>query len=91
MQIPFLFTIVWFTPMSPWWLVRNNRLDEAEASLRRLTSRGYVTDQDLKNTVAMMVHTNEMERAVQEGTSYFECFKGIDRRRTEIVCMVSRP
>lgn len=36
----------------------------------------------------MMVHTNEMERAIEEGTSYLECFKGIDRRRTEISMLV---
>lgn len=74
--------------MSPWWLVRNNRLEEAEAALRRLTSAEHVSEKDIKNNVAMMVHTNEMERAIQEGTSYIECFRGIDRRRTEASMMV---
>lgn len=87
-QIPPLFVIVCFTPMSPWWLVRNNRLEEAEAALRRLTNPEFVSEQDIKDNVAMMVHTNEMERNIQEGTSYIECFKGVDRRRTEASMMV---
>ena len=32
-----------------------------------------------------MVHTNELEKQIQEGTGYLDCFKGIDARRTEIV------
>jgi MFS transporter, SP family, general alpha glucoside:H+ symporter len=35
----------------------------------------------------MIQATNELEIAMSEGTSYFDCFKGIDRRRTEIACM----
>ena len=33
----------------------------------------------------MIEHTNEMEKNLKEGTSYRDCFKGIDLRRTEIV------
>ncbi|KAK9319076.1 hypothetical protein V1517DRAFT_333709 [Lipomyces orientalis] len=36
----------------------------------------------------MMVHINEMERKISEGTPYFDCFKGTELRRTEIVCVV---
>lgn len=86
--IPPLFLIVWFSPQSPWWLVRQDRLDDAEQSVRRLTSSEHVSAQEVKNTVAMMVHTNEMEKQLAEGTSYLQCFRGIDRRRTEIVMMV---
>jgi SP family general alpha glucoside:H+ symporter-like MFS transporter len=34
----------------------------------------------------MMVTTNELEKALESGTNYWDCFKGIDLRRTEIVC-----
>lgn len=29
-----------------------------------------------------------MEKQVSEGTKYWDCFKGIDLRRTEIVCFI---
>jgi hypothetical protein len=32
-----------------------------------------------------MVHTNEMEKAEVAGTGFTDCFKGSNRRRTEIV------
>jgi hypothetical protein len=35
----------------------------------------------------MMVTTNELEKAIESGTGYWDCFKGIDLRRTEIVCV----
>lgn len=35
----------------------------------------------------MMIHTNELEKEVEEGTSYLQCFRGVDLRRTEIACM----
>lgn len=35
----------------------------------------------------VMIYTNEMEKQVAEGTSYWDCFRGTDLRRTEIVCM----
>ncbi|GAW00411.1 maltose permease [Lentinula edodes] len=82
-----LFMIVFFSPPSPWWLVRRGRLDDAEKSVRRLTNPEYVSDNDIKNTVAMMVHTNELETQAQAGTTYIQCFTKTDRRRTEIVMM----
>ncbi|KAI4738184.1 sugar porter family MFS transporter [Aureobasidium sp. EXF-12298] len=36
----------------------------------------------------MMIFTNELGKASTEGTSYWDCFKGTDLRRTEIVCVV---
>ena len=37
--------------------------------------------------LALMTYTNEMEKQVSVGTSYWDCFKGVELRRTEIVCM----
>lgn len=34
-----------------------------------------------------MIYTNEMEKQIASGTSYLDCFKKTDLRRTEIVCM----
>lgn len=32
-----------------------------------------------------MIHTNELEKAEMKGAGYVECFRGTNRRRTEIV------
>ena len=85
--IPPLFAIVWFAPPSPWWLVRKGRLEEAKQAVRRLTNPDLVSETDCHNSVAMMQHTTELEIQAAFGTSYIDCFRGIDRRRTEIVMM----
>ncbi|KAK9357316.1 hypothetical protein V1504DRAFT_464962 [Lipomyces starkeyi] len=36
----------------------------------------------------MIVHTNDMEKKASEGTSYVDCFKGTDCRRTRIASTV---
>ncbi|KAI1098765.1 sugar transporter [Jackrogersella minutella] len=78
---------IFFAPESPWWLVRKGRLGDAKHSLLRLTSLDRETDFDADETVAMMVHTSALEQKITKGASYLDCFKGVDRRRTEIVCM----
>lgn len=79
---------IWMAPESPWWLVRKGRVEQAKKSLLRLTSLNRETEFDADETVAMMVHTAALEEKITQGTSYLDCFKGIDLRRTEIVCMV---
>jgi SP family general alpha glucoside:H+ symporter-like MFS transporter len=93
-RIPYAIQWVWpvpiilgllFAPESPWWLLRKGRLDEARRSLLRLTTRKN-PDYSVDDTMAFMVVTNEYERVVSDGVSYWDCFRGVDRRRTEIVC-----
>jgi SP family general alpha glucoside:H+ symporter-like MFS transporter len=36
----------------------------------------------------MMEHTTKLEKEMTTGASYLDCFRGINLRRTEIVCMV---
>jgi len=69
----------------PWWLVRKGRIEDAKKQLRRLAVADHYTDEKLEETVALMVHTNEMEKAEVAGTGFTDCFKGTNRRRTEIV------
>ncbi|OAL49126.1 maltose permease MAL61 [Pyrenochaeta sp. DS3sAY3a] len=76
-----------FAPESPWWLVRKDREDDAKKMLLRLTSPEKHPDFNADETIAMMRHTNELEKAVSAGTSYLDCFKGTDLRRTEIAAM----
>jgi len=76
-------------PESPWWLVRHGRFEDAKRSLLRLTSAGVDPTFDVDKTVAMMEHTTELEKEMGSVTThYWDCFKGVDLRRTEIVCMV---
>ncbi|KAL6806210.1 sugar transporter domain-containing protein [Trichoderma sp. SZMC 28012] len=82
-----LFIAIYFAPESPWWLVRRGKAEEAKRALLRLTSLNRETDFDADETVAMMVHTTALEEKITAGASYWDCFKGVDRRRTEIVCM----
>lgn len=95
-RIPFAFQWIWpsflipllyFAPESPWHLVRKGRLNEAERSLRRLQSSN-AKGIDVKDTLADIVHTNNLEQELQVGTSYWDCFQGFELRRTEIACMV---
>jgi MFS transporter, SP family, general alpha glucoside:H+ symporter len=94
-RIPFAVQWIWpiplfiaglYCPESPWFLVRQNRLDEAEHSLQRLSSQTTTSDTEHKQTIALMVHTTRLEEEEQLGTSYFDCFKGTNLRRTEIAC-----
>ena len=83
-----IFTGIFFAPESPWWLVRHGRLEDAKRSLLRLTSRDTGVDFNADETVAMMEHTNAVEKYLNPGNSYLDCFRGTDRRRTEIACVV---
>jgi SP family general alpha glucoside:H+ symporter-like MFS transporter len=82
-----LITGILFAPESPWWLVRKGRIEEAKKSLLRLTSLDRETGFDADETISMIVHTTSLERKITSGGSYKDCFKGIDLRRTEIVCL----
>jgi len=78
---------VYLSPESPWWLVRQGRIEDAKAALRGFTGAAQ-SDADIERTVAMIQHTNEMEKQYKEGTSYLDCFRGVDLRRTEISALV---
>ncbi|KAH7025037.1 general substrate transporter [Microdochium trichocladiopsis] len=80
-----LFVVLFFAPESPWHYVRTGDYESAKRSIARLSSSpkpGHAEQQ-----LAMMIHTNEIEQMIDEGTSYTDCLRGVDRRRTEIACM----
>ncbi|QKX64731.1 uncharacterized protein TRUGW13939_11907 [Talaromyces rugulosus] len=85
--IPIIIGVL-FAPESPWWLIRHGRREEARRSLLRLSSsRGRVeTGYNVDDSIALMTLTDAQEKLVRNGTSYFDCFKGVDLRRTEITC-----
>ncbi|KAK8087172.1 hypothetical protein PG994_002146 [Apiospora phragmitis] len=95
-RIPFALQWIWLIPIgigcylapeSPWWCVRRGHKDRAERSLKRLARREGFSQRDADAAMALMIYTDEMEKQVATGTTYWDCFRGLDRRRTEIVCM----
>lgn len=82
----FLIPAIYFAPESPWHLVRHNKLEEAERSLRRLQNESFGIN--IKQTLAQIVYTNNLEEQLSVGTAYWDCFKGFELRRTEIACVV---
>lgn len=75
-----LFIGAYFAPESPWWLVRRGRNEDAVKSLARLSTK----DVNHEDACALIQHTVNLEKNLDFGTSYGDCFKGVDRRRTEI-------
>lgn len=69
-----------FIPESPWWLARKNRLEDAEKSLRRLASDKV----NVAATLAFIVETDKLEQEIEAGSTYWDCFRSSNWRRTEI-------
>lgn len=97
-RIPFALEWAWpvplicgilFAPESPWWLVRKHRIQDAKISLRRLTSNKFDPEHDVNLNVALIVITTKLEKDHGTGTTYRDCFRGVDLRRTVISCAVS--
>jgi SP family general alpha glucoside:H+ symporter-like MFS transporter len=73
-----------FCPESPWWLVRRGEYEKAERSLKRLTHESVDTD-------ALLAHiklTHVLEELATETSTFLDCFRNTDRRRTIISIMV---
>lgn len=65
---------------SPWWLQRQGRFEDAEKALKQLASSKV----DVKPTLAIIIETDRLEREIETGSTYLDCFKKINLRRTEI-------
>ncbi|KAH7021332.1 general substrate transporter [Microdochium trichocladiopsis] len=85
--IPPLILVGYLSPESPWFLVRKGRIADAEKSLRRLARKDYYTERSMAETLALMQHTNEMERIEAANSNYRDCFRGTNTRRTIVTCM----
>jgi SP family general alpha glucoside:H+ symporter-like MFS transporter len=70
-----------FLPESPAYLLRKNRQENAYKSLGRLLG----PKNDAKAALDKLEHTMEEESKNAVSVSYWDCFKGNDRRRTLIV------
>lgn len=95
-KLPFAMQWIWplplllgayFAPESPWNAVRRGQIDEAKSSLRRLRQSTPNRDLEVARTVAYIQYTTELEKAETAHTTYWECFRGVNLRRTEIVSL----
>lgn len=68
--------------------MRKHRESDAKRSLLQLTNAKSGVPFDVDAQVAMIKATNELERAMAESTTYLQCFRGINFRRTEIASVV---
>ncbi|KAL2111627.1 hypothetical protein VUR80DRAFT_9700 [Thermomyces stellatus] len=96
-RLPFILQWVWplplfiagyFCPESPWNAVRRDKIDIARKSLTRLRGKSDDLEEEVEATLAYIRHTTALEKAESEGSSFLECFKGTNLRRTEINCVV---
>lgn len=55
-----LFILTWAAPGSPWWLIRTDRIEDTERSLKRLCFKSI--QHRAHQTVALMIHTKEFEQ-----------------------------
>ncbi|KAL2841025.1 general substrate transporter [Aspergillus pseudoustus] len=75
----FLMAGALLSPESPWYLVRQNRLEEAHKTLQRLYGEGF----DVGPKLATIQNTVDAEREMS-APSYISAFRGTDRIRTFI-------
>ncbi|CCM01414.1 uncharacterized protein FIBRA_03465 [Fibroporia radiculosa] len=73
-----------FAPESPWWLVRKGRVEEARKVLVRLSGEHNNVELQLQQ----IQETIRLEDTFAANTTYADCFRGINLKRTGIACMV---
>lgn len=93
-RLPFAIQWVWpiplliaayFAPESPWNAVRRGKLEVARKSLMRLREDSPEKEREVEATLAYIRHTTQIELEETGDASFFECFRGVNWRRTEIV------
>lgn len=77
---------IYVAPESPWWLIRKGRTEEASQVLRQLQSKD-ASDEEIADTVSMMIHTAKVEDEMASSSTYWHLFRGLDLRRTEITVL----
>lgn len=79
-----IIALIFFCPTPPYWLARRGRVDDAERSLERLSTKAV----DSKAWLANVTETLRLEADIGGGYNYVECFRGTNLRRLIISIMV---
>ncbi|KAJ9144579.1 Maltose permease [Pleurostoma richardsiae] len=74
-----------FLAESPSWLIIRGRFEDAAKSFRRFNGPDFDVDGAMALATTAVEQERELERAQ---SSWMQCFKGSDGRRTLIICMV---
>jgi sugar porter (SP) family MFS transporter len=74
----------WCLPDSPRFLVSRGRVEDARLAYRRLHGASIKTKVLQEREMEDIVKFVEYEKATQRSTSYLDCFRGVDLRRTLI-------
>ncbi|OQO06076.1 hypothetical protein B0A48_08664 [Cryoendolithus antarcticus] len=75
-------------PESPTWLVKHGKIEQARTAVSRLQAahpQAQIPNPD--ETVALLLRTDAIEQELTSSSSYLECFRGANLRRTEIATL----
>ncbi|KAJ5726635.1 uncharacterized protein N7483_007992 [Penicillium malachiteum] len=81
----FIAIVAIIMPESPWHLCRNGQIERAKKNLEKLHLKSTNTDLILEEIQTSIAAENALAE-MQKGTSYRDCFKGTNWRRTRISC-----
>ncbi|KAK4684598.1 MFS transporter, SP family, general alpha glucoside:H+ symporter, partial [Tremellales sp. Uapishka_1] len=69
-----------FAPESPWWLIRHDKIEASRKVIAYLSEKGA----DVDGIVSEIQETIALEKRNEASTTYFDCFRGTNLRRTMI-------
>jgi hypothetical protein len=75
------------TNLGPFYLVRKERIPEAREVVRKLARPGYRTERMIDAQIELLKQANEMEKINAANSSFRDCFRGVNTKRTMIGLM----
>lgn len=73
--------------LGPFYLVRKDRIEEAREVIRKIARPGHRTERMIDAQIEIMKQANEMEKVNAANSSYRDCFRGVNTKRTIIGLM----